>query len=92
VMAAGDTMQGRRVDLADGASIDSVIFGMAPGDYVLAHDGVPWVVLPNGVAPCRLGGWQVEVHEDGTITTSPSILDHDTGWHGYLEHGAWREV
>lgn len=35
-------------------------------------------------------------HEDGTITVSPSILiGQSTGiksWHGYLEHGVWREV
>lgn len=91
-MPAGDTMQGRRVEPPEGADIDDVIFAMKPGDYLLNYDGVPWVVLPNGVGPCRLGGWGVEVHDDGAITTSPSILDHDTGWHGYLEHGVFREV
>lgn len=90
-MAVGDTMQGRRVPLPDDVDIDDVLFAMKPGDYLL-KDGVPWVVLPNGVGPCRLGGWTVEVHDDGTITTGPSILDRDSGWHGYLERGIWREV
>lgn len=35
--------------------------------------------------------------EDGTLTVSPSILarrspDSSPGWHGFLEHGVWREV
>jgi hypothetical protein len=37
-------------------------------------------------------------HEDGTLTLSPSYLwgaDYGMGpkaaWHGYLEHGVWRE-
>jgi hypothetical protein len=36
---------------------------------------------------------------DGTVTVSPSILavrgtsvDGPAPWHGYLEHGVWREV
>jgi len=38
-------------------------------------------------------------HEDGTITASPSVLwgpdfssEPSMAWHGYLEHGVWREV
>lgn len=61
-------------------------------------DGVWECVTPNG----RVGGLddhQVMEHEDGTITVSPSILvaaeqvgDVELpGWHGYLEHGTWRE-
>lgn len=65
------------------------------GDYCL-RDGVVWVHLPNGNGPARLGGWQHEEHEDGTITVSPSILAHEAAdaaeWHGYLERGVWREV
>lgn len=36
--------------------------------------------------------------DDGTLTVEPSISnltssgEHDDGWHGYLEHGVWREV
>lgn len=42
---------------------------------------------------------QVVEHEDSTITVSPSILisQRRAGtitrqWHGFLEHGIWREV
>jgi hypothetical protein len=38
-------------------------------------------------------------HPDGTLTISPSISDtvrggsgESDGWHGYLEHGEWRQV
>lgn len=50
---------------------------------------------------------QVEEHEDGTITVLPSLdhqrdgYDHESfaamitkypfGWHGWLEHGIWKE-
>jgi hypothetical protein len=42
----------------------------------------------------NLSGHQVEEHDDGTITVSPSILTGrgERQWHGYLEHGVWREV
>jgi hypothetical protein len=39
-----------------------------------------------------------EEHDDGTLTISPSIGDtagastESDGWHGYLEHGVWRQV
>lgn len=40
--------------------------------------------------------WEITEHDDGTISLSPS-LDYrltppDRGWHGWLEHGVWREV
>jgi hypothetical protein len=35
----------------------------------------------------------VTVHDDKTITVSPSILVTGGGeWHGYLERGVWRSV
>lgn len=52
------------------------------------------VKTPNGHLG-NLAAHDVEEHEDGTITVSPSILVSDhTGelWHGYLERGVWREV
>lgn len=63
------------------------------GDYGL-HPKSGWQCRPPG---CHAGGipnHQVIEHEDGTITVSPSILleDADKTWHGYLEHGIWREV
>ena len=54
---------------------------------------------PNGHEACLLNH-EITIHEDGTITVSPSILvstSYDGGktmvnlWHGYLEHGVWRE-
>lgn len=53
-----------------------------------------WMVrTPNGHLG-NLGNHDVTEHDDGTITVSPSILVSDhTGelWHGFLEHGVWRE-
>ncbi len=48
---------------------------------------------PNGLIG-NLAGHSITVHEDETITVAPSILVKEhTGetWHGYLEHGVWRE-
>lgn len=68
---------------------------LAPGEYMLVKDDQPfWVAAaPNGWN-CNLRAHDVTEHEDGTITVSPSILitrrEGET-WHGYLEHGVWRE-
>lgn len=100
-MSAGDITQGRRAD--DSGHVAE----LQPGEYCVrvdAADGerVAWVVTPNGHGPSRLKGWCLVEHNDGTITTSPSILAHPIvftgdepdvgGWHGYLERGVWREV
>ena len=51
-----------------------------------------WMVrTPNGHLG-NLGKHEVEEHEDGTITVSPSILVSDhTGelYHGFLVRGEW---
>lgn len=74
---------------------------LAPGEYTVRLDvGLDkrnaWVVTPTGDGPARLDGWDLTEHDDGTITTSPSILAHPSGdkpgWHGYLERGVWRQV
>lgn len=31
-------------------------------------------------------------HDDGAITVSPSIQCQCCGWHGFLEHGVWRQA
>jgi len=53
-----------------------------------------WVACsPNGI-PGNLINHEVIEHEDGTISVKPSILinaDRPNKWHGYLEHGIWRE-
>lgn len=51
-----------------------------------------WVRLPTGVGawmPLGPNRWQVEEHEDGTITVTPSIDDRDPKnlWHGWLTRG-----
>lgn len=101
-MSAGDTTQGRRHDVAP--------WDLEPGDYTVRMNAdtgehVAWVVTPNGNGPARLEGWDLTEHDDGTITTSPSILAHEQRglgqdgqpktypeWHGYLVRGVWREV
>jgi photosystem II stability/assembly factor-like uncharacterized protein len=93
-------MQGKRV--AD------QIWELKPGEYsrhrVIGSNGENkpdmWVCMtPNGNTG-TIVTHTVVVHEDGTITVTPSILlntSYDGGktwiqlWHGYLEHGIWRE-
>ena len=84
-------MQGRRVYDTD---------SFKPGDYGRhPADGTWYGCTPNGMLG-NLSAHEVIEHEDGTITASPSILvttsdskGHDiVRWHGFLEHGVWREV
>lgn len=106
------TFQGKRVEPDEGGWLHR---RLQPGEYCLVDpkvmaDGSPppeWMKnhypawygeTPNGHG-CNLHGHQVTVHEDGTITVSPSILvtqriegrdvEH---WHGYLERGVWRDA
>lgn len=57
---------------------------------------VVWLRLPDGASGRIHGGpdgWQITEHEDGTVTSSPSIFNSPpNGWHGYLEKGVFREV
>lgn len=73
---------------------------MEPGDYGRATyvEGDPeglWCCrAPNGLGG-NLASHTVEEHDDGMITVSPSIQitrPPDGAWHGFLEHGVWREV
>lgn len=78
---------------------DDGMLPLAEGDYGLNPRTGYWEVRPPG---CHAGGipyHDVTEHDDGTITVSPSILltDFDEKgekvvWHGFLEHGFWREV
>jgi len=86
-------MQGRRVQPKDGD------LWLKPGEYGIdPRDGSWYACTPNGHLG-NLSAHQVAEHEDGTITVSPSILvtgydetvKDKTVWHGYLEHGVWRE-
>jgi hypothetical protein len=73
---------------------------LQPGEYTLhSLDGEPtWWCGRASRRPAddrqALSGHQVAEHDDGTITVSPSILTGrgERQWHGYLEHGVWREV
>lgn len=61
------------------------------------NKGIIWFVRPpkDGISSGSLEKHTIVEHEDGTITVSPSILfvanGQHTGWHGFLEHGVWRE-
>jgi hypothetical protein len=67
-----------------------------PGDYSLQTWTKPpqwWVRDPAGALRSLGPGHAVLVHADGSITVRPSILDPKPGgWHGWLEHGSWREA
>lgn len=74
--------------------------GYIPGAYWpgrFLDDGFVewWIVDPTGHLGSLGRGHTVTEHDDGTITVSPSILstmaDHGHDWHGFLEHGVWRE-
>jgi hypothetical protein len=98
-MAAGDTMQGRRLPDGDDRLLTDPSDAQ-PGDYGLyrGYTGdklALMFVLPTGErGHITFPPHEHEVHDDdGTITVRPSILHHrDGGWHGYLERGVWREV
>lgn len=69
-----------------------------PGAYmkVLRGDGTTWcwyVRAPDGeVASIGFEAHAVTEFDDGTITVSPSIvMPFGQRWHGFLEHGVWRE-
>ena len=72
-------MIGRRRDWATTRPHD-----LEPGDYMCAvrDDGTigVWVRTPGeyGHGPCELSKWDPVIHEDGTLTLSPSILAHAT--------------
>lgn len=83
-------MQGKRVySTPDGRLL------LTSGDFGIDIKNNGWYCCtPNGHVG-NLQGHDVTEHDDGTITVSPSILvSDDTGelWHGYLEHGVWRQV
>ncbi len=70
---------------------------LAEGDYGKNPlDGV-WYARPPGFHMGSLKNHDVEEHEDGTITVTPSILitsydnDCEIKWHGWLQGGMWRD-
>lgn len=104
-MAAGDRTQGER--LADDA-IEEVMEqrasyslcddGTAVWMCLPVGPGQPARVSVHraGTEPADAKSWEIVEHDDGSISLAPSILLHAgaelPSWHGYLEHGVWREV
>jgi hypothetical protein len=83
-----ETMQGRRVEWT--AQI------LEPGEFAKLPDGKWMAATPNGHG-ANLANHEVEEHDDGTITVSPSIMVVPAGahpsdwWHGFLSRGVWRK-
>jgi hypothetical protein len=69
---------------------------LEPGDYGLLN-GTWYGKCPTGLT-CNLANHTILEHPNGTITARPSIgirrdkSPPDWDWHGWLEHGVWREV
>jgi hypothetical protein len=96
-MASGAVTAGERApDVEDPRGWRPIL---EPGQYrrtVHPEHGPTWeCCTPNGHQG-NLGRHEVVEHDDETITVSPSILvsvpPGTEVWHGYLEHGVWREV
>lgn len=73
------------------------VLGMEAGDYGYWKVAGHWIAMsPNGEM-ANLSAHTITEHADGTITVSPSIgirsgKDLAFSYHGYLEHGVWRDV
>lgn len=77
--------QGRRVYLNEQNKLS-----LGPGDYGKDERDVWWCRPPTSHMG-DLEDHEVEEHDDGTITVSPSIHYPDE-WHGYLRRGVWTEL
>lgn len=87
-------MKGTRVENIDQLfGDDGIDGGYCP--FVTKGQRMWLVRTPNGHLG-NLGAHDVTEHDDGTITVSPSILISNPQqgelYHGYLEHGAWRDA
>jgi hypothetical protein len=87
-------MKGKRIDADTNEPNQFPFPRLGPGDFGKDIDGIWYCRPPWKHAGGSLARHTVTEHEDGTITVSPSILiaTHVGTWHGYLEHGIWREV
>jgi hypothetical protein len=87
-MSAGDRTPGVRGADGDWTS------DRQPGEYW--RNGDRWCgITPRFGYFVDLTTWHITEHDDGTITVSPSIFvnpNRPESWHGFLEHGVWREV
>lgn len=84
--------------MVTGRRVDPDLAGMIhldPGDYGKDVAGRWWARVPDDQYDmASLDAYEVTEHDDGTISVSPSIMAHHgfAHWHGYLEHGVWREI
>ena len=87
-----EPMVGKRVELIPQ---EGDFQRLKPGEYGKWHEDGTWYGDTPNDHGCWLKAHTVVEHEDGTITVSPSILVSDNKgplWHGFLEHGIWREA
>src|SRR5207237_213738 len=93
---------GRRVDASAGDEGQYPYPRLTPGEYGKRLDGVRYGCPPQPPGDpfdylyANLARHAVNVHPDGTVTVTPSILVSRPGgatetWHGFLEGGRWRE-
>lgn len=82
-------MQGTRIY----PDVNGRLWPIKAGEYG-QHAGTWYACTPNGLLG-NLSSHEVEEHEDGTITVSPSILVNEAPgltWHGFLRRGVWSEA
>jgi len=80
-------MIGRRIDGIEPQELEAGEYGRCfPDDHWYARS-------PDGQL-CNLSAHDIQEHENGRITVTPSILvsDGNSSWHGFLVHGVWRKA
>ena len=66
---------------------------LKPGEYFKIGEHLWAVKAPNGDEGTIGKPHIVVEHDDGTISVMPSLqFQHGGRWHGYLDHGVWREA
>ena len=65
----------------------------APGSYMKVRKGEEmwcWYIRdPRGDVCTLRDNHQITEHPDGTITASPSIVNPNGSYHGFLRQGVW---
>lgn len=105
-MAAGDITTGRRRDSIEELELPGDYY-LSPGPEQGYGERGLWFVLPTAISVdpfaepynqhngrARISyRWEIKDEMDGTVSAWPSIaVGLPPYWHGYLEHGVWREV
>jgi hypothetical protein len=91
-------LQGRRIECPPpNEEFDHPLPDYSPGDYWLDESLGYWMICPPNGGVGSLMNHQVTVHDDGTISVSPSIFldgihSSEHTWHGYLKNGIWTEI